>query len=164
VSVRGGKAAVENDGENYYFVIPLRNVGTGLGVLHAWHLAVLQPRADSGHAEPEEFRPQTLDLYVPAGDTGYWQGAVRGPDDPFSEGRLHLPPRLRRTSTRDWAAAPLSPVWVEDVASGHRHAERAQRVLDADRAGVRREDVREPLVDLWGLVGTTADQDDPLLA
>jgi hypothetical protein len=88
VSVRGGKAAVENDGENYYFVIPLRNVGTGLGVLHAWHLAVLQPRADSGHAEPEEFRPQTLDLYVPAGDTGYWQGAVRGPDDPFSEGRL----------------------------------------------------------------------------
>jgi hypothetical protein len=37
-------------------------------------------------------------------------------------------------------------------------------VLDADRAGVRREDVREPLVDLWGLVGTTADQDDPLLA
>jgi hypothetical protein len=86
VSVHGGKAAVENDGETYYFVIPLRNVGTGLGVLHSWHLAVLQPRGDSGHAEPEEFRPQTLDLYVPAGDTGYWQGAVREPDDPFREG------------------------------------------------------------------------------
>jgi hypothetical protein len=86
VSVQGGKAAVENDGENYYFVIPLRNVGTGLAVLHAWHVAVLQPQADTGHAEPEEFRPQMLDLYVPAGYTGYWQGAVRGPDDPFREG------------------------------------------------------------------------------
>src|ERR1700716_612986 len=28
VSVQGGKAAVERDGENYYFVIPLRNVGS----------------------------------------------------------------------------------------------------------------------------------------
>ena len=32
VSVAGGKAAVERDGENCYFVIPLRNVGTGLAV------------------------------------------------------------------------------------------------------------------------------------
>src|SRR6476620_3948144 len=28
VSAAGGRAAVERDGENYYFVIPLRNVGT----------------------------------------------------------------------------------------------------------------------------------------
>ena len=34
----------------------------------------------------KEFRPQTLDLYVPAGDTGYWLGAVRRPDDPFRGG------------------------------------------------------------------------------
>jgi hypothetical protein len=88
VSVAGGRAAVERDGENYYFVIPLRNVGTGLAVLHSWHIAVLQPRPDTGHPKPEEFRPQTLDLYVPAGDAGFWQGAVRGPDDPFREG-LH---------------------------------------------------------------------------
>jgi hypothetical protein len=86
VSVQGGKAAVENDGETYYFVIPLRNVGPGLGVLQSWHVAALQPRADTGHAEPEEFRPQILDLYVPAGDTGFWQGAVREPDDPFRDG------------------------------------------------------------------------------
>src|SRR4051812_19282062 len=54
----------------------------------SWHIAVLQPRPDTRHPEPEEFRPQTLDLYVPAGDTGFWQGAVREPDDPFREG-LH---------------------------------------------------------------------------
>jgi hypothetical protein len=88
VSVAGGRAAVERDGENYYFVIPLRNVGTGLAVLQSWHIAVLQPRPDTGHPKPEEFRPQTLDLYVPAGDTGFWQGAVREPDDPFRDG-LH---------------------------------------------------------------------------
>jgi hypothetical protein len=28
-------AAVESKGENYYFVIPLRNVGNGLAVLQA---------------------------------------------------------------------------------------------------------------------------------
>ena len=38
------------------------------------------------HAAPEEFRPQTRDLYVSAGDTGFWQGAVREPDDAFREG------------------------------------------------------------------------------
>src|SRR6266550_5878452 len=38
VSVHGGMAAVERDGENYYFVIPLRNVGNGLAVLQAWRL------------------------------------------------------------------------------------------------------------------------------
>jgi hypothetical protein len=86
VSVAGGRAAIERDGEHYYFVIPLRNVGTGLAVLQSWHIAVLQPRPDTGHPKPEEFRPQTLDLYVPAGDTGFWQGAVREPDDPFREG------------------------------------------------------------------------------
>src|SRR3954451_13519801 len=64
VSVAGGRAAVERDGENYYFVIPLRNVGTGLAVLQSWHIAVLQPRPDTGHPKPEDFRRQTLDLYV----------------------------------------------------------------------------------------------------
>jgi hypothetical protein len=67
-------------------VIPLRNVGTGLAVLQSWHLTALQPRADSGYPDPGEFRPQSRDLYVPAGDTGFWQGAVREPDDPFRDG------------------------------------------------------------------------------
>jgi len=33
-------------------------------------------------ASPEEFRLQSRDLYVPAGDIGMWQGALRNPDDP----------------------------------------------------------------------------------
>ncbi len=86
VSVPGGMAAVERHGENYYFVIPLRNVGTGLAVLHGWHLSALRPRAEDRYPDPAEFRRQSRDLYVPAGDTGFWQGAVREPDDRFREG------------------------------------------------------------------------------
>jgi hypothetical protein len=86
VSVEGGMAAVERDGENYYFVIPLRNVGNGLAVLQAWRLAAEEPKLDTPHADPAEHRPQSRDLYVPAGDTGFWQGAIREPDDPYREG------------------------------------------------------------------------------
>jgi hypothetical protein len=86
VSVDGGMAAVEREGESYYFVIPLRNVGNGLAVLHAWRFMARRPEIDTPHAEPTEHRPQTRDLYVPAGDTGFWQGAIRASDDPFREG------------------------------------------------------------------------------
>jgi hypothetical protein len=88
VRVDGGMAAVEREGDNYYMVIPLRNVGNGLAVLQAWRLGARRPEIDTPHAEPDEHRPQTRDLYVPAGDTGFWQGAIRAPDDPFREG-LH---------------------------------------------------------------------------
>jgi hypothetical protein len=86
VSVDGSMAAVERDGESYYFVMPLRNVGNGLAVLQAWRISAGRPELDSPHAEPAAHRRQTRDLYVPAGDTGFWQGAIREPDDPFREG------------------------------------------------------------------------------
>jgi hypothetical protein len=86
VTVEGGMAAVEREGETYYFVIPLRNVGNGLAVLQAWCLMARRPELDAGHAEPDEHRRQARDLYVPAGDVGFWQGAIREPDDPFREG------------------------------------------------------------------------------
>ncbi len=86
VRAEGGTAAVERNGESYYFVIPLRNVGNGLAVLQAWRFVARRPEIDTPHAEPAEHRPQTRDLYVPAGDTGFWQGAIREGDDPFREG------------------------------------------------------------------------------
>jgi len=52
----------------------------------AWRFMVQRPEIDTPHAAPAEHRPQKRDLYVPAGDTGFWQGAVRAPDDPFREG------------------------------------------------------------------------------
>jgi hypothetical protein len=86
VSVEGGMAAIERKDEIYYLVIPLRNVGNGLAVLQAWRLVARRLPLDAPHAELSEHRPQTRDLYVPAGDTGFWQGAIREPDDPFREG------------------------------------------------------------------------------
>jgi hypothetical protein len=86
VRVEGGMVGIECDDENYYLVIPLRNVGNGLAVLNAWRLSIHQPRQKQVHAQPSEHRAQSRDLYVPAGDTGFWQGAVREPDDPFREG------------------------------------------------------------------------------
>ena len=85
IRVEGGMAAVEREDESYYFVIPLRNVGNGLAVLQAWRLMAGRPELEAGHAEPVEHRPQSRDLYVPAGDIGFWQGAIREPDDPFRE-------------------------------------------------------------------------------
>src|SRR3981081_2329104 len=70
VSVCGGMAAVERDGESYYFVIPLRNVGSGLAVLQAWRLAAERPELDATHAELAEHRERPRDRCLPGGATG----------------------------------------------------------------------------------------------
>ena len=62
VRVEGGMAAIEREGENYYLVIPLRNVGNGLAVLQAWRLMARRLGLDSPHAElvrapPPDARP-----------------------------------------------------------------------------------------------------------
>jgi hypothetical protein len=76
-NVDGGMAAADVVDEVCYFVVPLRNVGAGLAVLHGWHIAVEGPGAAGAHPPLEHFRRLTRDLYVPAGDTGFWQGAIR---------------------------------------------------------------------------------------
>jgi hypothetical protein len=88
VKVDGGRAAVERDGDAFYLVIPLRNVGSGVGVLHGWRLGHLDGFSATGSLDMERpalesFRSHTRDLYIPRGDIGFWQGAIRRPDDPF---------------------------------------------------------------------------------
>jgi hypothetical protein len=48
----------------------LRNAGSGIAVLQAWHVIPNFAHAERGHPPVEEFRPQSMDLYVPAGDVG----------------------------------------------------------------------------------------------
>ena len=36
--------------------------------------------------QAEDFRRLTIDLYIPAGGSGYWEAAVREPDDPLRPG------------------------------------------------------------------------------
>jgi hypothetical protein len=83
VRATGGHAAVDHTDGLVYLAISLRNVGSGIAVCQGW---VIRRRNDSPtdlnvHAPLEEFHLQSRDLYVPAGDIGMWQGALRNPDD-----------------------------------------------------------------------------------
>jgi hypothetical protein len=84
LSVAGGRAAAEHIDGSVYLAISLRNVGSGIGVCQGWTVrtGLSTSLAMPTPAALEEFRLQSRDLYVPAGDIGMWQGALRNPDDP----------------------------------------------------------------------------------
>lgn len=83
VYAEGGRAAVEALDGTVYLAISLRNVGSGMAVCQGW--SVRPGMAASGayphHAPLEDFRLQSRDLYIPPGDIGMWQGALRNPED-----------------------------------------------------------------------------------
>jgi len=79
----GGGGAAEVDGDVVYLGIAVRNAGSGLAVLHGWSLLAGPEFAGVPHAEPQDFRRLVRDLYVPPGDVGFWQGALRDPSDPL---------------------------------------------------------------------------------
>jgi len=78
--ISGSECGVEVTDDVVYLTLPLRNAGAGLAVLHGWHPQT-SPFTVRGHAPPEEFRPQTRDLYVSPSDAGFWQGALRDRTD-----------------------------------------------------------------------------------
>jgi hypothetical protein len=57
------------------------DVGAGIGVLQGWHPWGETRAAGNDHPPLDAFRRQTRDLYVPSGDIGMWQGALRDPDE-----------------------------------------------------------------------------------
>ncbi|MDQ6927396.1 MAG: hypothetical protein M3159_01885 [Actinomycetota bacterium] len=92
-TLRGGRAVLEESDGAVYMAMSLRNVGSGLAVLRGWRAeprldqfsptaAVEERRAGMTHPDPDEFRLQGRDLYVPPGDVSFWQAAIRAPDDP----------------------------------------------------------------------------------
>jgi hypothetical protein len=82
LSAAGGRAAVEMLDGAVFMVISIRNVGSGIAVCQGWTVR-FEPLAGASrtHAPLEEFRLQSRDLYIPSGDIGIWQGALRHPDD-----------------------------------------------------------------------------------
>jgi hypothetical protein len=76
--VAGGAAALEVADGVVYMVISVRNVGTGLGVMHGWHVEVTE-QPQQTHPPLDDFTTQTRDIYVAPGDFGFWQGALRDP-------------------------------------------------------------------------------------
>lgn len=81
--VEGGRAVVEQAGGTIYLAIGLRNVVSGIALIHGWSAMAHEPFDGMPHRAPEEFRRQGIDLYIPAGGTGYWESAVRDADDPL---------------------------------------------------------------------------------
>ncbi len=75
----GGQGAAEASDDAVYLVFGLRNAGSGIAVLHGWHLLLERPTGESAPPPLDEFTRLTRDLYVPAGDVGFWQGAMRDP-------------------------------------------------------------------------------------
>jgi hypothetical protein len=81
LTVPGHGAAFKLVDEKLYLAIALRNGGSGLAVIHGWRAEVGE-RTTSTQPDPAAFRRQARDLYIPAGETGFWQGPIRDREDP----------------------------------------------------------------------------------
>lgn len=99
-SVPGGQGIASATDTAVYFVIAVRNVGTGIAVLHGWSLIPeLQLGPESHIVAPplDNFTTLTRDLYVAPGDVGFWQGSFRDPQsDGYREARraVEAPQRM----------------------------------------------------------------------
>jgi hypothetical protein len=85
IKADGGYGAAHHVGGNVYLAISLRNVGSGIGVCQAWivNAGLTLTSQASTHRDIDQFRLQSRDLYIPGGDIGMWQAALRHPEDPL---------------------------------------------------------------------------------
>jgi hypothetical protein len=84
LTIAGHSCVIEKHNGGLYMAMGIRNAGAGVAVLHGWRLEVAPEFGTGAHVRPalDSFRRQSRDLYIPAGDSGFWQGAVRDPADP----------------------------------------------------------------------------------
>jgi hypothetical protein len=76
----GGGGIAEATGEVVYLAMSLRNVGTGIAVLHGWQFYPERVLSRDRRPPPlDDFHRLTRDLYVPVADVGFWQGSFRDP-------------------------------------------------------------------------------------
>jgi hypothetical protein len=80
MKVEGGMAVVDLTETAIYMAMGLRNVGSGLAVLDGWDYSV-DRELGGEYRDPSIFRRLTRDIYVPPGDIGFWQGAIRDVSD-----------------------------------------------------------------------------------
>jgi hypothetical protein len=81
-SLQGGRASIEVADGNVYLAMSIRNAGTGIAVIQGWHPIPDLKQASGDRSNLDLFRSQSRDLYIPAGDVGFWQGAIRDANDP----------------------------------------------------------------------------------
>jgi hypothetical protein len=84
--VEGGRAAAGASLEAVYLAISVRNAGAGIALLHGWRFYPERVRGSSEQPPLDSFNRLARDIYVPAGDVGFWQGTFRDPAAPgFAE-------------------------------------------------------------------------------
>ena len=77
-SVPGSQGIASATDDAVYFVIAVRNVGTGIAVLHGWHVfPEVELRPDVVPTPLGDFTMLSRDLYIAPDDVGFWQGALR---------------------------------------------------------------------------------------
>ncbi len=92
--IEGGQGAAEASDQAVYLAIALRNAGNGIAVLHGWQFYPDRRLGDVTHPDADAFTWLTRDLYVPANDVGFWQGAFRDPSsDEFQAARIAVEAR-----------------------------------------------------------------------
>jgi hypothetical protein len=79
VTVEGGRVVAQAAPDAVYLVMSVRNVGTGMAVLHGWRFLPRPVIHEELRPELDEFIRLSRDLYVPVGETGFWQGSFRDP-------------------------------------------------------------------------------------
>jgi hypothetical protein len=93
----GGGGTAEVTENAIYLTMSVRNMGSGIAVLHGWRVEPSRELARAGRPALDGFRRLTRDLYIAAGDVAFWQGAFRDPAEPEFEdvgGRITSPERM----------------------------------------------------------------------
>src|SRR4051812_11579544 len=94
-TLTGGSGAAEATDEAVYLAMSVRNVGSGIAVLHGWWFSEIA----FGITEPpplDEMIRLSRDIFVPAGGVGFWQGAFRDPaSDEYALARRVVEERQR---------------------------------------------------------------------
>ncbi|MBO0767990.1 MAG: hypothetical protein J2O48_04810 [Solirubrobacterales bacterium] len=80
ITVPGHSGAAVNKDSGLYLGLSLRNGGTGMAMIHSWHTFADHDRRGDP-PQLDAFRPQQLDILVPANSTGVWRGAIREDED-----------------------------------------------------------------------------------
>jgi hypothetical protein len=92
VRVEGGRAAFEIEDDAILMAMSVRNAGAGVALLHGWHFSperLMGPHDD--RPDVDSFTRLTRDIYVPARDVGFWQGAFRDRSAPeFAEAKAAI--------------------------------------------------------------------------
>lgn len=79
--VEGSHAVAEIGDGVIYLAIAVRNVGSGIAVLHGWTFRADREEGAFAHPPLEDFRRLNRDIYIAPGETGFWQGAFREPSE-----------------------------------------------------------------------------------